>query len=107
MSSTRDNRRVCLISLPKFHSFANQRELLVYLSGALFAIGWWAFADSAIISSSLNKPITNPDLPGDIIPVFISFADWVPGLCSTLGMIIVNLIVSKSTLGVGKDELVN
>lgn len=39
----------------------------------------------------------DPNEPIDLVPVFVSFADWVPGLCSTLGMIIVNLIVSISS----------
>ncbi|KAI5481164.1 hypothetical protein MNV49_005599 [Pseudohyphozyma bogoriensis] len=87
-----DPRRVCLISLPKINlAGPRTREVLVYLSGALFAIGWWAFLD-ATISSSHAKPISDPNTPYDPIPVHVSFADWTPGLASTIGMVIVNLI---------------
>ncbi|GAA5965775.1 hypothetical protein JCM3765_007343 [Sporobolomyces pararoseus] len=91
-----DPRRVCLIRLPKLHLGPRKREFLVYLAGALFAFGWWAFLD-ATISSKYASPITDPDSPYDPVPVRVSFADWTPGLCATLGMIIVNLI-DKSRL---------
>jgi hypothetical protein len=61
-----------------------------------FAFGWWAFLD-ATISSKYASPITDPDSPYDPVPVRVTFADWTPGLCATLGMIIVNLI-DKSRL---------
>ncbi|GAA5880757.1 hypothetical protein JCM16303_004340 [Sporobolomyces ruberrimus] len=87
-----DPRRVCLIRLPKLHLGPRKREFLVYLAGALFAFGWWSFLD-ATVSSKYASPISNPDdTPYDPIPVRVTFADWTPGLCATLGMIIVNLI---------------
>ncbi|GAA5892849.1 Vps68p [Sporobolomyces salmoneus] len=91
-----DPRRVCLIRLPKLHLGPRKREFLVYFAGALFAFGWWSFLD-ATISSKYALPISDPDSPYDPIPVRVSFADWTPGLCATLGMIIVNLI-DKSQL---------
>lgn len=58
---------------------------------------------SSIRSKEPPPPIGGGD-PGDLPlppwiapPVHISFADWVPGLLATLGMIVVNLI-DKSVL---------
>ncbi|GAA5868165.1 hypothetical protein JCM8547_003365 [Rhodosporidiobolus lusitaniae] len=94
-----DPRRVCLISLPKISLGPRKREFLVYFAGALFAFGWWAFLD-ATIGSAHAKPISNPDdSPWDPIPVRVAFADWVPGLCATLGMIVVNLIDKQRLVG--------
>lgn len=49
--------------------------------------------------SAHAKPLTDPDTPYDPIPVRVNFADWAPGLCATLGMIIVNLIDKQRLLG--------
>ncbi|GAA5894921.1 hypothetical protein JCM6882_008245 [Rhodosporidiobolus microsporus] len=95
-----DPRRVFLINLPKISLGPRKREFLVYFAGALFAFGWWAFLDASI-SSAHAKPISDPDSPFDPVPVHVTFADWAPGLCATIGMIIVNLI-DKARL-VGED----
>lgn len=58
----------------------------VYLSGALFAIGFWFLLDAAIYSKTVNASV-----------VHVTFIDWVPGICSALGMLIVNSI-DKSRL---------
>lgn len=63
-----------------------------------FALGWWAFLDATIMSAHA-KPLTDPDSPYDPVPVRVTFADWAPGLCATLGMIIVNLIDKQRLLG--------
>ncbi|KDN48182.1 UPF0220-domain-containing protein [Tilletiaria anomala UBC 951] len=98
-----DPRRVCLMPLPSLPPFLrnHKRSVMIYLSGALFAIGWWLFIDACILSSATWKRAL-PPVPGgpddDHTPppdapfVSINFADWVPGLCGTLGMIVVNLI---------------
>ncbi|PWN21997.1 UPF0220-domain-containing protein [Microstroma glucosiphilum] len=93
-------RRACLIPIPSLPAFLapSRRTFGIYLSGALFSIGWWFFLDAVISSSILSrappegdpKPWTPPD-------VAITFADWIPGLCGTFGMIVVNLI-DKSLL---------
>lgn len=64
-------------------------------------MGWWLFIDACILSSTALKR-AQPPAPGgpddehrpapDMPAVWINFADWVPGLCGTLGMIVVNLI---------------
>ncbi|SGY79555.1 BQ5605_C008g05162 [Microbotryum silenes-dioicae] len=91
-----DPRRVCLISMPKMALGPRKREYLVYFSGALFALGWWCFLGAAILSSHAT-PL--PDSGSyDPVPVHVSFADWTPGICSTLGMIIINLINKEHLL---------
>ncbi|BGP38974.1 Vacuolar protein sorting-associated protein 68 [Rhodotorula kratochvilovae] len=90
-----DPRRVFLVSCPGWLRLPalgpRKREFLVYFAGALFAFGWWAFLDASI-SSAHAQPISDPDTPYDPVPVRVTFADWAPGLCATLGMVIVNLI---------------
>ena len=49
----------------------------------------WTFLDAAILSAHAHSPIGQPDIPP---PVHVAFVDWVPGICSLLGMIVVNLI---------------
>ena len=61
----------------------------VYLSGALFALANWTFLDSAILSAHARSPYDEPQIPP---PVHVSFVDWVPGICSLLGMLVVNMI---------------
>ncbi|EPQ26743.1 uncharacterized protein PFL1_05722 [Pseudozyma flocculosa PF-1] len=89
-----DPRRVCLFPMPQLPAFiqTNKRSFGIYLSGALFALGWWFFLDACIISSLTLKPPRDPSLPFEPPATHISFADWVPGLCATIGMIVVNLI---------------
>lgn len=60
------------------------------------------FLDAVTISSHAT-PIDDPDSPFDPVPVHVTFADWVPGLCSTLGMIIVNLIDKARLTGDDDD----
>ncbi|CAO3623429.1 unnamed protein product [Cunninghamella blakesleeana] len=56
------------------------RTIGVYLSGALFSIAWWVFIDGLCISEA--------GLAG--------FEDWVGGILTTLGLIIINLINKES-----------
>ncbi|KAH8915941.1 UPF0220-domain-containing protein [Atractiella rhizophila] len=91
-----DPRRVCIIRFPKLNLGPRKREILVYLAGGLFAIAWWCFIDAAILSSRYRDP--NPDEPFPLIPVRVKFIDWIPGLCATLGMTIVNLIDKQRLL---------
>ena len=54
-----------------------------------FALGIWTFLDAAILSAHAHPPLNEPNYP---VPVHVTFADWVPGLCSLLGILVVNLI---------------
>ncbi|ODQ79921.1 hypothetical protein BABINDRAFT_161588 [Babjeviella inositovora NRRL Y-12698] len=62
------------------------RSAGVYISGALYAIGFWFFIDAVIYSKTVNASV-----------VHVTFVDWIPAICSTLGMLIVNSI-EKSRL---------
>lgn len=59
----------------------------------------WAFLDACTLSAHAKPP---PDAPYDTVPTHVRFSDWLPGIFSTTGMIIVNLI-DKSRL-VGDDS---
>lgn len=99
-----DPRRVCLLPLPAMPRWVrgNKRSFGIYLSGALFSMGWWIFFDALLLSSVRAKRPLDADDPSRTPPwiepaVRMSFADWLPGLLATLGMIVVNLI-DKSIL---------
>lgn len=99
-----DPRRACLLPLPPLPRWvrSNKRSFGIYLSGALFSLGWWIFFDALLISSVRSKRPPDADDPSRTPPwlepaVTVSFADWLPGLLATLGMIVVNLI-DKSIL---------
>lgn len=67
-----------LLRLPKS---AKLKSFGVYIAGALYAIGFWSMIDAAMYSKTVNASI-----------VHITFVDWIPFICSTLGMLIVNSI---------------
>lgn len=72
------------------HEILPSRSVIVgYTSGILFTVGWWFFFD-ALIYSKYNK-----------FEVQIGLWDWVPGLVSTLSLIIINLINQESLRGDG------
>ena len=55
--------------------------------GLQFTLANWIFLDAAILSAHVQPPHeTEPVL------VHVTFVDWVPGICSLLGMLVVNLI---------------
>ncbi|KAI9104089.1 hypothetical protein DFS34DRAFT_606911 [Phlyctochytrium arcticum] len=57
-------------------------EVVGYIAGALFALGWWIFIDGVVFSSTREPKLPNA----------IRFEDWIPGILSTIALIIVNLI---------------
>ncbi|KAK9451935.1 uncharacterized protein V1518DRAFT_369743 [Limtongia smithiae] len=69
------------IPLPALPSSAHVRAAGVYLAGALFSLGFWFFVDSAIYSKKYNGS-----------NVHVSFVDWIPGICSIFGIIVINSI---------------
>jgi hypothetical protein len=92
MSFTRANynpSRVCINPFPELNLGRHRRTIGVYLAGALFALANWTFIDAAILSSHAHSPYDEPSIPP---PVHVTFVDWIPGICSLLGMLIVNLI---------------
>jgi hypothetical protein len=52
-----------------------------------FAISNWAFLDAAILSAHAK-----PQHETEPVLVHVTFVDWIPGICSLLGMLVVNLI---------------
>ncbi|KAK6203348.1 uncharacterized protein RJT21DRAFT_26553 [Scheffersomyces amazonensis] len=77
-----------MLRLPKS---AKLRSFGVYLAGGLYAVGFWSIIDAAIYSKTVNASI-----------VHVTFVDWIPFICSTLGMLIVNSI-EKSNLFVDSN----
>ncbi|KAK5257515.1 hypothetical protein BJ546DRAFT_982209 [Cryomyces antarcticus] len=66
---------------------ANTRTFGVYAAGALFSLGFFFFVDAATFSRSARNGSD----------VHVNFVDWVPGICSALGMLVINSI-DKSRL---------
>ncbi|KAI9223287.1 hypothetical protein BC828DRAFT_376273 [Blastocladiella britannica] len=63
-------------------------EMIGYSCGGIFAIGWWLFLDAVIYAGSHS------------LPVAIQFDDWIPGILSTMALIMVNS-VDKNILNGG------
>lgn len=55
------------------------RSTTMYASGVLYSLGLWQMIDASIFSKTINAST-----------VHISLLDWVPFICSTFGMIVVN-----------------
>ncbi|EEQ32636.1 Vacuolar protein sorting-associated protein 68 [Microsporum canis] len=79
-----DNR---LFRFTKWFNNANARTSGIYASGALFSIGLFFLIDAASFSHSSRNGST----------VHVKFVDWIPGICSALGMLVINSI-EKSRL---------
>lgn len=54
----------------------------------MFAIANWSFFDAAILSAHSKAPWDGEGDP----PVHVSFVDWIPGICSLLGYLVITLI---------------
>ncbi|PFH48243.1 hypothetical protein AMATHDRAFT_150332 [Amanita thiersii Skay4041] len=88
-----DPRRVCLNPFPEISLGKYRRTVGIYLAGGLFAIANWAFLDAAILSAHARSPWGGGDggEPAPV-PVHVTFVDWIPGICSLLGYIVIHLI---------------
>ncbi|KAF8314965.1 UPF0220-domain-containing protein [Clavulina sp. PMI_390] len=62
-----------------------------------FAVANWVFFDAAIVSAHTKPP---PDAPYDTV-LQVTFADWVPGICSLIGLLVVNLVNKAHLRGDG------
>ncbi|KAF7324596.1 hypothetical protein MKEN_00500900 [Mycena kentingensis (nom. inval.)] len=105
--SSYDPRRVCLNPFPDVDFGKHRRTFGVYLAGALvcplppihiyppnptkFAIANWIFLDACILSKHASGPWGTPEDPSPA-PVHVTFVDWIPGICSLLGFLVINLI---------------
>ncbi|KAG2133455.1 hypothetical protein BD769DRAFT_1353995, partial [Suillus cothurnatus] len=68
----------------------HRRTIGIYLQALWsFALANWTFLDAAILSAHAHPPYEDPQIPP---PVHVQFVDWVPGICSLLGTLIINLI---------------
>lgn len=81
-----ETRRVFRVRLPSLPAYMrpSRRTLSVYAASTIFAIGWWFFFDACIRSQQIA--LDQPD------EVLISDVDWAPGVISTVGLIVINLI---------------
>ena len=66
---------------PSWANAPNLRTFGVYASGALFAVGFFCFVDAAAYSRAVYGGERH-----------VRFVDWLPGICSALGMLVVNSI---------------
>ena len=57
---------------------------------AQFALANWTFLDASILYKHAKAPYNAP--PGTDPPVHVAFVDWIPGICTLLGYLVVNLI---------------
>jgi len=82
-----DSHGIFVFRFPRLPEFGpRSKEIGVYLSGGLFTAGWWLFIDGIILASQIDES-----------RVTIGFEDWIAGVLTTLGMIVINLI-DKSRL---------
>ncbi|KAG0098517.1 hypothetical protein BGZ93_011269 [Podila epicladia] len=89
------HKRICLFPMPRIPRLGPKaRDAGVYISGALFALGWWFFIDAVIYSKNWGWKIDQ-----GVKKVSVEFVDWVPGICSTIGMLIINLIDKAALRG--------
>ncbi|CUS11961.1 unnamed protein product [Tuber aestivum] len=73
--------RLCRFPVPKLPSSPVLRSAGVYTSGALFSLGFFLLLDAAVYSKHASG--------GD---VHITIVDWIPLICSVLGMLVINSI---------------
>ncbi|KIW26865.1 uncharacterized protein PV07_06660 [Cladophialophora immunda] len=81
------SQRLFRFSKPAWLNSANTRTAGVYIAGALFSLGFFFFVDASVFSKSPLNGST----------VHINFVDWIPLICSALGMLVINSI-EKSRL---------
>ncbi|EDN04546.1 UPF0220 domain-containing protein [Histoplasma capsulatum] len=81
------DNRLFRFTKPRWLSSSNARTAGIYASGSLFSIGFFFLIDAAAFSRSSRN--------GGF--VHVKFVDWIPGICSALGMLVINSI-EKSRL---------
>lgn len=87
------NTQNSIFRLPLPHiSTITLRTAGIYLSGVFYSLAFYSLLDSALFSKS--------NANGSI--VHVTFADWLPFVVSSLGMLIIN-IIDKSRLSLTAD----
>ncbi|KAI5854939.1 hypothetical protein BZA05DRAFT_424894 [Tricharina praecox] len=74
--------RLFRIPLPHLPSSLAFRTAGVYSAGALFSLGFFTFLDASVFSKTANGTSN----------VHVTIVDWIPLLCSVLGMLVINSI---------------
>ncbi|KAF2165093.1 hypothetical protein M409DRAFT_67385 [Zasmidium cellare ATCC 36951] len=77
-----EDHRLFKFPKPQWLNSANTRNAGVYLSGALFCIALFVMIDATVYS---NGRLNGSDL-------HLNFVDWIPGIFSFLGMLVINSI---------------
>ncbi|KAG2067157.1 UPF0220-domain-containing protein [Suillus decipiens] len=54
-----------------------------------FSLSNWTFLDAAILSAHAHAPYNDAQI---LPPVHVQFVDWVPGICSLIGTLVINTI---------------
>lgn len=85
-TTTKMTNRLFRFTPPAWLNSPNTRTAGVYISGGLFSIGFFALLNAAVYS---NSAYTGTD--------HVTFVDWIPAICSALGMLVINSI-EKSRL---------
>lgn len=62
------------------HLIPSRKAITGYFSGFLFALGWWIFIDGCVYNSVKYVPGSNMNT--------LAFEDWVPGVLSTIALIV-------------------
>ncbi|ORX54726.1 UPF0220-domain-containing protein [Piromyces finnis] len=79
-----------------YNILPSRSTIVGYTSGILFTVGWWFFFDGLIYSKYNNFENEKH--------VSIGIWDWLPGIISTLALIIINLINQEALNGDGDYE---
>lgn len=88
--------RLFKFSLPFHVNQHSLKSITMYISGILYSLGLWLMIDASLFSKTINASV-----------VHVTFVDWIPFICSTFGMIVVNsldkvqLINSNNGMGSG------
>ncbi|ESX03029.1 hypothetical protein KL905_003667 [Ogataea polymorpha] len=82
-----ESQRLFRFPILRFPNTQAAKAAAIYISGALYAIGFWAMVDASIFSKTVNASV-----------VHVTFVDWIPFICSTLGTITVNMIDKKQLM---------
>jgi len=95
-----DSQRLFRFRKPQWLNSASTRMASVYLSGAIFAISVFFLIDAAAFSKSHKN---GSDF-------HVTFIDWIPMICSVLGMLVINSIdksrLSSDSWGYSGDSAV-
>merc|ERR1712000_246041 len=81
-SAEMDSHRLFRFPKPAWLNSAASRIAGVYAAGALFSIGFYLLIDAAAYSKSARNGSD----------YHVNFVDWIPAICSALGMLVINSI---------------